>query len=257
MIHSFLLIGQSNMAGRGFLNEAIAVDNSHIKILRNGRWQKMFRPINPDRSFSGVSLAESFAESYAKTYDVDVGLICCADGGTTLAQWQPGGLLLDNAISQAKLAQRTSTIVGILWHQGEGEAQTLELANSYPERFSPIVEELRKELALPEVPFLVGGLGDFLCLYTTQVDGVSKPNAPYGPQVNVALEAFTASQPYMGFVPATGLTANPDNLHFNAKSLYEFGLRYFDVYQKVVDPNRVIAAEVSVDDSKRSAMEAL
>lgn len=47
LIHSFLLIGQSNMAGRGFLNEAVDVDNSHIKILRNGRWQKMFRPINP------------------------------------------------------------------------------------------------------------------------------------------------------------------------------------------------------------------
>ena len=257
LIHSFLLIGQSNMAGRGFLNEAVDVDNSHIKILRNGRWQKMFRPINPDRSFSGVSLAESFAEAYAKTYDVDVGLICCADGGTTLAQWQPGSLLLDNAISQAKLAQRTSVIVGILWHQGEGEAQTSELANSYPERFCPIVEELRKELELPDVPFLVGGLGDFLSLYTVQVNGVAKPHALYGALVNTALESFAAAQPYMGFVPATGLTANPDNLHFNAKSLYEFGLRYFAAYQKLVDPDRVIAAEVSVDDTKRSAMEAL
>ena len=257
MIHSFLLIGQSNMAGRGFLNEAIDVDNTHIKILRNGRWQKMFRPINPDRSFSGSSLAESFAESYAKTYDVDVGLICCADGGTTLAQWQPGGLLLDNAISQAKLAQRTSTIVGILWHQGEGEAKTPDLASSYAERFLPIVQELRKELNLPEVPFLVGGLGDFLPLYTIQAEGVTQHPALHGHTVNAVLEAFAAEQPFMGFVPATGLTANPDNLHFNAKSLYEFGLRYFDVYQKVVDPNRVIAAEVSVDDSKRSAMEAL
>ena len=60
MIHSFLLIGQSNMAGRGVIEEAIPVDNTHIKVLRNGRWQKMFRPVNPDRSFSGVSLAESF-----------------------------------------------------------------------------------------------------------------------------------------------------------------------------------------------------
>lgn len=66
MIHSFLLIGQSNMAGRGFFSEAADVDSSRIKILRNGRWQPMFRPINPDRAFSGVNLAESFAECYAK-----------------------------------------------------------------------------------------------------------------------------------------------------------------------------------------------
>ena len=71
MIHSFLLIGQSNMAGRGRLDEAIEVDTEHIKVLRNGRWQGMFRPINPDRSFSGVNLAESFAERYAQKYGVD------------------------------------------------------------------------------------------------------------------------------------------------------------------------------------------
>lgn len=257
MIHSFLLIGQSNMAGRGFLNEAADIDNSHIKILRNGRWQKMFRPINPDRSFSGVSLAESFAEAYAKTYDVDVGLICCADGGTTLEQWQPGSLLLDNAIFHAKLAQRTSTIVGILWHQGEGDAKALDLASSYEERFLPILQTLRRELDLPEVPFLVGGMGDYLPRYTVTIDGTAQHPEQYGHVVNAELEALAAKHPHMGFVPATGLTPNPDNLHFSAKALYEFGLRYFEVYQKVVDPNRVISAEASVDDSKRSYMEML
>ena len=44
-IRSFLLIGQSNMAGRGLRNEAIPVDTSHIKVLRNGRWQPMYRQI--------------------------------------------------------------------------------------------------------------------------------------------------------------------------------------------------------------------
>ena len=113
MIHSFLMIGQSNMAGRGLLDEAETIDTAHIKILRNGRWQPMFRPINPDRPFSGVNLAESFAEQYAQTYGVDVGLIPCADGGTSLEQWQPGGLLFDHAVYSARLAQRTSTIAGL------------------------------------------------------------------------------------------------------------------------------------------------
>ena len=91
MIHSFLLIGQSNMAGRGLLNEAETIDTAHIKILRNGRWQPMFRPINPDRPFSGVNLAESFAEQYAQAYGVDVGLIPCADGGTALSNGNRAG----------------------------------------------------------------------------------------------------------------------------------------------------------------------
>ena len=41
-----------------------------------------------------------------------------------------------------------------------------------------------------------------------------------------------------GFVSAKGLTANPDNLHFSAKSLYEFGDRYFDAFEKLRDPNK-------------------
>lgn len=56
-MYSFLLIGQSNMAGRGYLKEAREIDTSRIYTLRNGRWNKMFRPINPDRSFSGVRVS--------------------------------------------------------------------------------------------------------------------------------------------------------------------------------------------------------
>ena len=75
MIHAFLLIGQSNMAGRGFMDELEPVSNPRLKVLRNGRWQPMYRPVNNDRKFSGVCLAESFADAYSKTHDVDVGLI--------------------------------------------------------------------------------------------------------------------------------------------------------------------------------------
>jgi hypothetical protein len=260
MTHSFLMIGQSNMAGRGFLTDAAPLDTNggRLMVLRNGRWQRMYRPVNPDRHVSGTCLAESFAKAYSDEHpDIDVGIIPCADGGTSLSQWEEGGLLFDYAVSCAKLAMRTSRLGGILWHQGEGEAKTPELASSYAARFFPIVQELRKELNLPEVPFLVGGLGDFLPLYTIQAEGVTQHPALHGHTVNAVLEAFAAEQPFMGFVPATGLTPNPDNLHFSAKALHEFGLRYFAVYQKIVDPSRVIAAEASVDDSKRSFMEAL
>ena len=72
MIHSFLLIGQSNMGGRGFIHEALEIDRDKLKVLKNGRWQKLFRPVNPDRFTSGVNLAESFAEIYAKEFGVTV-----------------------------------------------------------------------------------------------------------------------------------------------------------------------------------------
>ena len=140
-MHSFLLIGQSNMAGRGFLNEAREIDTKRLWVLRNGRWQRLYRPVNGDRPFSGVCLAESFAEAYSKKYDVDVGLIPCADGGTQLDQWCVGSLLYDNAVSQARLAQRTSTIAGVLWHQGEGDCGE-RFYPTYAARFQMMLEQL-------------------------------------------------------------------------------------------------------------------
>ena len=61
---SVLLIGQSNMAGRGFLNEATPIYNENIFMLRNGRWQMMAEPIHFDRSVSGVGPAASFAQAW-------------------------------------------------------------------------------------------------------------------------------------------------------------------------------------------------
>ena len=248
MIHSFLLIGQSNMAGRGILTEAIPVDTTHIKILRNGRWKTMFRPINPDSSFSGVSLAESFAEAYAKKYNVDVGLICAADGGTKLEQWQVGGLLYENAVLQAKLALRTSTIVGVLWHQGESDCAP-ELAKTYKERFEIIMNALRKDLGLEDVPFVLGELGSYLKEYTA-----SEYTKNY-PQINEQLHEIAKTNKLTGVASADGLTANADNLHFNAKSLYEFGLRYFAEFERLSNKNKIIVEKET--DNIRSKMELL
>ena len=40
MIHSILVIGQSNAGGRGFVSEVEPIENADesIKVLRNGRW---------------------------------------------------------------------------------------------------------------------------------------------------------------------------------------------------------------------------
>jgi hypothetical protein len=54
MIYSFLMIGQSNMAGRGYGKEVPSIYDEHIKMQRNGLWQIMSEPINFDRPSAGV-----------------------------------------------------------------------------------------------------------------------------------------------------------------------------------------------------------
>lgn len=250
-MHSFLLIGQSNMAGRGFLEEAYPIDTGRIYTLINGRWQQMFRPINPDRSFSGVNLAESFAEQCAKEYDTDIGLICCADGGTTLDQWKPGELLYDNAVFHARLAQRTSVLSGILWHQGESDCADL-CRDVYKEKLEQMMRQLRSDLKQPDLPLLLGGLGDYL-------PDCPRPDWQFHNYtiINGILKDIAEEWENTGYVSADGLLPNPDQLHFNAKALHEFGLRYFAEYKKIVG-TRLSTNEINKDIGlMRSEMEKL
>ena len=60
---SVLLIGQSNMAGRGFLHEVTPIYNENIFMLRNGRWQMMVEPIHFDRSVAGIGTGSIICSS--------------------------------------------------------------------------------------------------------------------------------------------------------------------------------------------------
>jgi len=247
MIHSFLLIGQSNMAGRGFLEDAVSVDESRIRVLRNGRWQPMYRPVNGDRITSGVCLAESFAEAYAKKHHVEVGLIPCADGGTCIDQWLPGTLLYDHAVFQAQLAQRTSTIAGVLWHQGESDC-VQERLQSYEEKLRHVVRSIRKDLGLEDVPFILGELGEFLSAHEAEY-------LHNFPAINRVIRDFDSKEDRIGVVSAKGLGSNADHLHFSADALYKFGLRYFEVFEALRDPNKVFSEKSSEDDLLRTELE--
>ena len=251
MIHAFLLVGQSNMAGRGFPSEVEPIANKDILVLRNGRWWPMYVPVNPDRVTAGINLAESFADRYAKEHGVQVGLIPCADGGTSLDQWKPGGVLFDHACMTAQLADRTAHIVGILWHQGESDCGDAR----YPlvkEKLKKLIRAFRQVPCLEKVPFLVGGLGDYL----KDFPGFQHIKENYL-RVNEAMEAAVAETETCAFVDAQGLGANPDNLHFSAAALREFGERYYEAFCGLEDKERSFEEKPAWEFAVRGELEAL
>lgn len=103
------MIGQSNMAGRGFINEVPMICNERIQMLRNGKWQMMTEPINYDRPISGVSLAGSFAAMWCmENKEEQIGLIPCAEGGSSIDDWLLSGKL--NAAFSVRLKQALQSI---------------------------------------------------------------------------------------------------------------------------------------------------
>lgn len=250
MIHSILILGQSNMGGRGFPNEVEPICSDRLFVLRNGRWRKMYVPVNPDRVTSGINLSESFADLYAKDHDVDVGIIPCADGGSSLDMWQVGGLLFDHACYMAELASRTSTIAAVLWHQGESDTREDQYP-VYEEKLTVILDAFRQKLNLHDVPFLLGGLGDYLqyCERLAQFKNYV--------HVNAALRRVAEKMPMTSYVPAEGLGANPDNLHFSAAALREFGVRYYEEFVKIEDKNKDFVQKTTFDNAIKTEIEHL
>lgn len=223
---SILMIGQSNMAGRGFINEVPMICNERILMLRNAGWQMMAEPINYDRPNAGIGLAGSFAAMWCMEHEGEqIGLIPCAEGGSSLDDWAVDKNLFKNAVIQAGFAMQDSELIGILWHQGESDSYGGGY-QTYYKKLQVIIESLRKELNAFEVPLIIGGLGDFL-----GKNGFGLNCTEYE-LVNGQLLKFAREQENSCFVTAEGLTPNPDGIHMDAVSQRRFGVRYYEAFVK-------------------------
>lgn len=227
--HLYLLIGQSNMAGRGALDSPPApVTPRVLKFTKDQTWAPAVEPLHFDKTIAGVGLGASFAAVLAEADpNVTIGLIPCAVGGTPLSRWQKGGDLYQQALERAQAAMRDGTLRGILWHQGEGDAGSEETAQSYGERLAKMVTDLRRDLQTPSVPFVAGELGQFL--KREKKDG--KPS--FWPVVNEQLHTLPERIAGVAIVSSADLTHKGDDVHFDTKSLREFGRRYAKAMQEL------------------------
>jgi hypothetical protein len=221
------------MAGRGDFGEVEPISNPMCYMLRMGSWQKMSEPINPDRAIfdtgfhSGTGLAASFADRFAKYFNKKIGLIPCADGGTSISQWQPGEVLFDHAVLMTKLAMRTSRLCGILWHQGESDCLHGEQVRTYPERFIEMITSMRRDLGVGDIPVVIGELSELI--------DPKYNRSEYLGAMNENFAEIARRIPNCGVVSSKGLVLKEDGLHFDAPSLRIFGKRYFEVYTALHD----------------------
>lgn len=227
--HLYLLIGQSNMAGRGTLPEPPA--DAHPRVLKftaDQTWAPATDPLHFDKPIAGVGLGTSFAADLADADpQVTIGLIPCAVGGTPLARWEKGGDLYLQAVERTQAAMRDGLLRGILWHQGESDASAEETASSYNQRLTKMVGDLRKQLGAPTAPFIAGELGRFL-------KPVTKTGEPsYWPTVNEQINLLPGSLPHAAVVSSEGLNHKGDDVHFDTPALEELGRRYAQALQRL------------------------
>jgi hypothetical protein len=224
----FLLAGQSNMAGRGAVEADDRIPIRGVLMLdRTLAWVPATDPVHFDKPSAGVGPGRAFAIAlHERDTSAIVGLVPTAVGGSPISSWEPGALDVatkthpyDDAITRARAAMRDGTFRAILWHQGESDA-TPELSVAYAERLRALITRFRTELGDPNLPFLIGELGQF------PRSGWSAAKV----RVDSVHRALAGSIPGVAYVSSDGLRHRGDSLHFDSASARELGRRYAAAY---------------------------
>jgi hypothetical protein len=227
--HLFILAGQSNMAGRGKLDDEARQPQPRVFSLnKESQWQPAVDPLHWDKGSAGTGVGKPFGEIVAAKFPgISVGLVPTACGGSPISVWVPGASFAqtrsnpwDDAIARTKRAMQDGTVKAILWHQGESDA-TPKDAGQYEQRLTDLINRFRAELGTPDLPFIIGQLGRF----------PAHPWTADTETVNAAQQAVAKKLKNVRFVPVPETTNSiGDNVHFDTPSLRAFAKGYAEAY---------------------------
>lgn len=216
----YLLIGQSNMSGRGVITEKFKEEGnaSVFKLTKENTWVPAKNPLHFDKpTIAGVGPGLSFGIAMEKAKPTHkIGLIPCAVGGTSIDVWEPGAFdkatkthPYDDMLLRLKTALKSGALKGILWLQGESDSSP-EKAATYLQKLEKLIHEIRAVAGNDKVPFVAGQLGR----YKTQYQNI-----------NDVLKLLPTRVAYTGVASSKGLNDKGDKTHFNSESQEIMGRR--------------------------------
>lgn len=230
--HLVLLIGQSNMAGRGKVEEQDTKIHPRVLTLnKENEWVSAKDPLHFDKpKIVGVGLGRTFGMDYAAKHpNVTIGLVPCAVGGSPISAWEPRGYHsttkthpYDETLPRIRHAMKTGTLKAILWHQGESDSNP-DKAAVYEERLHALIGRLREQFKAPNVPFVLGQMGQF-------------PERPWNAErklIDTIHQRVPSAIPNTAFANSNGLSHRGDKVHFDSKSYRKLGHRYFAAFESI------------------------
>jgi len=217
-LHVYLLIGQSNMAGRAAFDQSESKPIDRCYLLNDkDTWVAATNPLNRFSTIrKGMGMQKmnpgyGFSKTMlSKQKNISIGLVVNAKGGTKIEQWKKGSKFYKEAVRRTKEAQKTGTLKGILWHQGESNNGN---PDGYLEKLTALVNDLRTDLDSDELPFIAG-----------QVINV--------PAINQQIAQLPDKVDHTAFVSSEGLKGK-DRWHFDSPSMKELGKRYGEAMLKL------------------------
>lgn len=237
---AYLLTGQSNMSGRGLLEELTPeerVADQAIRLYGNDEQTRLALDPLDDAAgqVDGVSADVQaavgpglfFARAVRATRHKPILLVPCAKGGSSIDQWRPSlsrDSLYGSCLARAKAVG--GRVRGVLWYQGESDAARPASAAVWRESFERLVGHLRGDLAQPRLPVVIVQLAD------PPAPAISAPKTYPGWAAIQAVQAGPLPA-CVGMVSAKGLAKKPDDLHLTTASQRVLGARLAEAMDRL------------------------
>jgi hypothetical protein len=225
----FIMAGQSNMAGRGIVEPEDTVSNKRVlSINKDGQIVIAKEPLHfyePERT--GLDCGLSFAKTLIKKIpdSISILIIPTAIGGSSIRQWLGDSVyrnvkLFSNFLSKVEIAKQNGIIKGILWHQGESDANEKDIP-LYKQRLHILFSNFRSAIGNNKLPVLLGELGSF-----------SEDPVNFN-LINKAIHDFAEEDKNSRVISTKDLKDKGDHLHFNSKGQRTMGNRFAEAYLKM------------------------
>lgn len=226
----FILGGQSNMDGTGDskdLPEAYAVHPENTMTWDNRKkcWMELgtdsfairrkFK-FGPEIVFSHV-----LAEKYP---DYIIAVVKTSGGGTKLwKHWLPDQPMyksflrnMENAVKNLNDNNVPFEIEGMLWMQGESDAETIEWANAYENNLKILFADVRKQTNKKYLPIVMGRISIGLLRETPW-------DFDYTTIVQKAQDRVASDDNNVSIINTDNLQTLKDNTHFNSNAQISLG----------------------------------
>jgi hypothetical protein len=225
----FIMAGQSNMAGRGFVEPQDTIPNTRVLTLnKDNKWVIAKEPLHfYQPALTGLDCGMSFALELLKSAgdSITIGLVPCAVGGSSVDNWLDDKAFNEVELSRnfkerTKVALKSGKIKAILWHQGESDA-SVEKIYKYKSSIETLFRRFRKVVGNDSLPIIMGELGSYYYPEDQQALWDS---------INVQIRSIATKGSNCFWIPTDDLTPNEDRIHFNSASQRELGRRYADKF---------------------------
>ncbi len=233
-LYIFFMAGQSNMAGRGFVEPIDTIPDKRILTIdKNNSWIYAKEPLHfYEPSLTGLDCGMSFAKKLLDSIPqgISIAMIPCAVGGSSIEQWLNndtfrGVTLLENFKRKVNFVKGYGEIKAVLWHQGESNARS-ELIPTYSQKLDSLINVFRTIVENDSLPILIGELGHYAEPKEKQArwDSINWIIHDLGDNYNITV-ASTKDLSHRG-----------DRVHFDSGSQRKLGERLAHKYLELTMP---------------------